>query len=214
MNAVLHHSKATGRAKLVLLGIANHHGEHGAWPSIETLARYANASTRSVKRDIADLVALGELNVEINASPQGRQYRTNLYRITIESGVTDWVSRGDSSGKSGVTVGGTQNITRNIKKQENKATKIPDDFWPDEDLIEWHQKHFPQVDLKLETHKMKDWFASASGRIAVKSDWRAAWRNWIRNSAGRAPKRLSRAQQDEMNRQAVREMIERESTGD
>ena len=117
VSLVLNQSKATGRAKLVLLGIANHLGDQGAWPSISTLARYANSSERSVKRDIQELIELGELKVEVQNAPTRTQYKTNLYWLTIgsgvtdsTSGVTDWVSRGDSSGKSGVTPVGTQNI--------------------------------------------------------------------------------------------------------
>ena len=122
VSLVLNQSKATGRAKLVLLGIANHLGDQGACPSISTLARYANASERSVKRDIQELVQLGELKVELQNAPTRHQYKTNLYWITINSGVTvstagvtDWVSWGDSSGKSGVSPFGTQNIFRTIK---------------------------------------------------------------------------------------------------
>jgi hypothetical protein len=128
VSLVLNNSRATGRAKLVLLGIANHLGDHGAWPSISTLARYANASERSVKRDIQELVELGELKVEIQNAPTKTQYKTNLYWITIgsgvtdsASGVTDWVSRGDSSGKSGVTPVGTQNIILTIKEPSLKS---------------------------------------------------------------------------------------------
>ena len=128
VSLVLNNSRATGRAKLVLLGIANHLGDHGAWPSISTLARYANASERSVKRDIQELVQLGELKVELQNAPTRQQYKTNLYWITISSGVTDsasgvtdWVSRGDSSGKSGVTPVGTQNINITIKEPSLKS---------------------------------------------------------------------------------------------
>lgn len=133
VSLVLNKSKATGRAKLVLLGIANHLGDQGAWPSISTLARYANASERSVKRDIQELVQLGELRVELQNAPTHQQYKTNLYWITIQagvtdsvSGVTDWVSRGDSSGKSGVTPVGTQNINITIKEPSKETSK--DDF--------------------------------------------------------------------------------------
>jgi hypothetical protein len=133
VSLVLNNSRATGRAKLVLLGIANHLGDHGAWPSISTLARYANASERSVKRDIQELVELGELKVELQNAPTKTQYKTNLYWITIgsgvtdsASGVTDWVSRGDSSGKSGVTPVGTQNIILTIKEPSLKSD--PDSF--------------------------------------------------------------------------------------
>jgi hypothetical protein len=137
VSLVLNESKATGRAKLVLLGIANHLGDHGAWPSISTLARYANASERSVKRDIQELVELGELKVELQNAPTRTQYKTNLYWITISSGVTDKasgvtaeVSRGDSSGKSGVTPVGTQNIILTIKEPSKKTSNDRfDEFW-------------------------------------------------------------------------------------
>ena len=137
VSLVLNQSKATGRAKLVLIGIANHLGDHGAWPSISTLARYANASDRSVKRDIQELVQLGELKVEVQNAPTRHQYKTNLYWITIGSGVTDsvsgvtdWVSRGDSSGKSGVTPVGTQNIILTIKEPSLKSNNDEfEKFW-------------------------------------------------------------------------------------
>ena len=137
VSLVLNNSRATGRAKLVLLGIANHLGDQGAWPSISTLARYANASERSVKRDIQELIELGELKVELQNAPTNHQYKTNLYWITIRSGVTDsasgvtdWVSRGDSSGKSGVTPVGTQNIIRTIKEPSLETSDYGfDTFW-------------------------------------------------------------------------------------
>ena len=137
VSLVLNQSKATGRAKLVLLGIANHLGDQGAWPSISTLARYANASERSVKRDIQELIELGELKVELQNAPVNHQYKTNLYWITIGSGVTDsvsgvttQVSRGDSSGKSGVTHVGTQNINLTIKETSLKTSNDGfDTFW-------------------------------------------------------------------------------------
>jgi hypothetical protein len=137
VSLVLNQSKATGRAKLVLLGIANHLGDQGAWPSISTLARYANASERSVKRDIQELVELGELKVELQNAPTRTQYKTNLYWLTIgsgvtdsASGVTDWVSRGDSAGKSGVTPVGTQNIILTIKEPSMKQPDNDfDNFW-------------------------------------------------------------------------------------
>ncbi len=61
MAIALHHSKATGTAKLVLLGIANHDGDGGAWPTIDTLARYANCDRRSVQRALDRLEQLGEV---------------------------------------------------------------------------------------------------------------------------------------------------------
>ena len=202
---VLNHSRATGRAKLVLIGIANHLGDQGAWPSISTLARYANASERSVKRDIQELMNLGELQVDLQSAPMNGQYKTNLYWITIDSGVTAQVSRGDKLGKSGVTPVGTQNININHKETKRTATRIPEDFWPSKELLEWQAEHFEEVDWKLETHKFVDYWSSVSGGKGMKTDWQATWRNWIRNN--KKPKRTSR--QDE-NKKAIREFLKNE----
>jgi uncharacterized protein YeaO (DUF488 family) len=119
---VLNKSRATGRAKLVLLGIANHLGDQGAWPAISTLARYANASERSVKRDIQELIDLGELRVELQNAPTQNQYKTNLYWITIQSGVTDLAS--------GVTAGGVQTLNRTITEPLTETEReLFNEFW-------------------------------------------------------------------------------------
>jgi hypothetical protein len=202
VSLVLNKSKATGRAKLVLIGIANHLGDQGAWPSIATLARYANASERSVKRDIQELIALGELSVQLQAAPMNGQYKTNLYWITIPSGVSDWVSRGDNSGKSGGTPVGTQTITNNLQEPKRIPSRISEDYEPTQKLLEWQSKNFPGVDVKLETEKFIDFFLSSSK--GVKNDWDAAWRNWIRNSS--KPKPWANSKPDR-NKKAIEEWL-------
>lgn len=83
---VLHHSAAKGTDKLVLIGIANHDGDGGAWPSIATLARYANVTERNVQKAIARLVAAGELLVELNRGGDAERpdwERPNRYHVTV-----------------------------------------------------------------------------------------------------------------------------------
>ena len=87
MSVVLHHSKAQGTTKLVLMGIANHQGDGGAWPAISTLAKYAGGvSRRTVQRSLADLVKTGELETTLQAGgsygdqPNGKP---NLYRVLV-----------------------------------------------------------------------------------------------------------------------------------
>lgn len=123
ISLVLNHSMASGTAKLVLVGIANHDGDGGSWPSIGTLARYANCSERSVQRAIELLVKIGEVVVHLNAggthATQNR-YRPNRYEITVtpvdnpdqgvthvspltDRGVTSMATRGDTGDDQGVT---------------------------------------------------------------------------------------------------------------
>ena len=79
MSTVLHHSTAQATHKLVLLGIANHQGDGGAWPSIDTLATYANCSRRTVSTALRDLERRGDIICEPNMGRNG----TNLYWVTL-----------------------------------------------------------------------------------------------------------------------------------
>lgn len=130
MNAVWKHSKAEGRARLVLLAIADHQGEIGAWPSIDRLAEMVNASARSVQRDIQILQALGELTVEIQNAPIRNQYKSNLYWVTlpgVTAGVTEMRS-GVTNSASGVTAGGVLTVTEPLLEPNNTNTLF-DEFW-------------------------------------------------------------------------------------
>jgi hypothetical protein len=153
MTTVLNHSKATGRAKLVLLGIANHQGDQGAWPSIETLARYANSSQRSVMRDIQELERLGELIVERNAAPVKSQYRPNLYWVRV-SGVSD-SDAGVTKNDSGVTnevVRGDTVVTLNVINPKENLKEI----YPQNDFGEEFEKFwnlYPRKNEKLAAKK-------------------------------------------------------------
>jgi len=87
MAIALHHSRATGSAKIVLLGIANHDGDGGSWPSIGTLAGYANIHPRNADRAVDQLERLGEVVTDTNGGG-GRQtaehMRPNLYRFQLK----------------------------------------------------------------------------------------------------------------------------------
>ena len=83
LTVVLNHSQAKGTEKLVLLGIANHHGEHGAWPSVSTLAHYTNMSERRVQQIIKSLEDSGELIVEAKKGAGYGKYKTNRYWIKV-----------------------------------------------------------------------------------------------------------------------------------
>lgn len=83
----LHHSRAKGSAKLVLIGIANHDGDGGAWPSIATLANYAGIDARATQRAIAKLVDLGEIRRDVQAGGDSRvpdHRRPNRYVFLLE----------------------------------------------------------------------------------------------------------------------------------
>lgn len=85
MALVLHHSRADGTRKLVLLGIANHDGDGGAWPAVDTLATYANTSDRAVQYALRELEANGELAVALQdgGSRGPAHLRPNRYVVLV-----------------------------------------------------------------------------------------------------------------------------------
>lgn len=86
MSIVLHHSRATGTAKLVLIGIANHDGDGGAWPSRYTLAKYAGCSEDNVRKAVKRLVGMGELRVHLQAGGMAGDddaWRPNRYDVLV-----------------------------------------------------------------------------------------------------------------------------------
>lgn len=83
---VLHHSRSKGTDKLILIGIANHDGDGGAWPAVKTLARYAHVDESTVRRSLRRLEGLGELLTHTQAGgPSGipEWRRPNRYEVLI-----------------------------------------------------------------------------------------------------------------------------------
>jgi hypothetical protein len=136
MNAVWRHSRSDGRARLVMLAIADHQGELGAWPSLATLAKMVNASERSVQRDIDYLQEIGELEVHYQQAPTRSHYKSNLYFVRLpgvtesETGVTNTGS-GVTNTQPGVTAAGVQSLNRTITEplKETQERELFDEFW-------------------------------------------------------------------------------------
>lgn len=83
MTLVLHHSQASGAAQMILMGIANHQGDGGAWPSIATLAKYGKVSERRVQQVIRELEESGELHIDTMGGVDTGTGATNRYFVTL-----------------------------------------------------------------------------------------------------------------------------------
>ncbi|WEG10427.1 helix-turn-helix domain-containing protein [Microbacterium horticulturae] len=87
MVIALHHSRAKGATKLVLLGIANHDGDGGAWPSVATLQKYAGINRRNVQQAIKRLEQLGEIRRHMQDGGTASlpdHLRPNRYEFTLQ----------------------------------------------------------------------------------------------------------------------------------
>ena len=174
---VFKNSKATPAAKLVLLAIADHQGERGAWPSERTLARACNMSERSIRRKISELVDLGELEVIVNAAPIEGQYKSNLYWVRVDK----LGNQGGQIGQSGWTnlAGRVDNVV--LQTIKNHKRTFSEDWKPSDDLVKWALEANPDLQIESETANMVDYLL-ASGKAAAVKDMDARFRTWVRNS--------------------------------
>lgn len=134
LSLVLHHSKASGTAKLVLLGIANHYGDGGAWPAVSTLSKYANSTERTVQRSIQELVELGELRVEYRSGGfKPSAYATNRYWLNLVcpeecDRSANHKDRGDTGVTPEVTLASPLEVTRTSPKPSLEPSEKPSPY--------------------------------------------------------------------------------------
>jgi hypothetical protein len=188
-NAVWRESKSSGRARLTLLAIADHQGEIGAWPSIETLARMVNASERSVQRDIKELADLGELIVLVQQAPSRGQYKSNLYWVNLpsvakasgvtkmRSGVTESTS-GVTDLASGVTTDGVLTLIEPLlKPNRNAAQKTLDESWqPGQNLLAMFATKWPLLKANEETEAFILYHRGKGSKFV---DWDLTYQAWM-----------------------------------
>lgn len=65
-----------------------------------------------------------------------------------------------------------------------KGTRLQADWTPEPLSGDTGQavQSWPVGAIERELSRFRDWAASATGKNAIKSDWQAAWRNWIRKA--------------------------------
>lgn len=160
MSLVLHHSKAQGAAKLVLLGIANHHSEEaGAWPSVATLAKYAAVSERRVQQIIRELEESGEVVTMLQRGGQFGQYKTNRYFVSVScprecdgtSAHRSGVKSGDNRGEARFTPGVKPIAPKPLENRKEEPI-LPQTSFEDEFSEFW--KAYPRKVERLEAKKV------------------------------------------------------------
>lgn len=86
----------------------------------------------------------------------------------------------------------------NNKPTRVKGHRLPTDWQPAPlpTALATVASLWPPGSVERELSRFRDWAASATGSNAVKTDWDAAWRNWLRKAEdegryGRAPKQAN-----------------------
>jgi len=222
LTVVLHHSKAKLSSKLVLIGIANHYhsdDDRGAWPSQETLARYANISDRGVRKAIDQLVAIGELRVETHGGPAKDNYKPNRYFITLECPEDcdkTMNHRPKQPEQSDIATGTFEQSNRNFlteqpepgflrtviepveKPLKNRGRQKPanaDDYVPTDEFLERCRTEYAGLNLEVELQKFRNHHMAKGNTF---KDYDRAFMNWLVRAVGYSPEaRAARVRAEE-----------------
>ncbi len=69
-----------------------------------------------------------------------------------------------------------------------KGNRLPPDWVLPRDWGEWAvNEGLPEVTVRAEAAKFRDYWVAKPGRDAVKLDWQATWRNWVRKALEAQP---------------------------
>lgn len=182
------------------------------------LARQMNRARETINRAIADLVEWGYLRKQARYSGNDGRQLINDYQVVMDRERPKFarsaqpevvetvapcdveitppcdvqITGGVTSGDHTLDTTPFLHLTmkRGARPQKAAGCRLPDDFAPD---LDWAVSNGlqPQVAL-VEAAKFRDYWSAKAGRDAVKLDWAATWRNWVRRALESAPRRAGR----------------------
>lgn len=141
-------------------------------------AEHIGVSVQSIRTSLNKLKSTGELTIKT----------TNKFSIIS---ITNWNQyQGDQQADQQATnkqLTINQQATNTIQegkkvKKVKKGSRIPSDWTPNEDNLQYATKQgFQNGAIQKIAEDFKDYWIASSGQKAVKQDWDAAWRMWVRN---------------------------------
>lgn len=193
-------------------------GRHFCWPGERLLAADCSMSERTVRRHLAELDEC-RLIRRVQRGGDGGGRRSDLIILacdsdgprpfpvdesvdtSVDADVDNATGQNDREGATGQSRSGNRTnevtapyigTTKRTVKPNTRGSRIPDDFEVTDSMRSWYRENIgAAVDGVTEHAKFVDYWRSRSGQIAVKRDWPAAWRNWMREAMQRTGRRAS-----------------------
>lgn len=186
-----------GTELLMLLAIADFADDEGnAYPSIGTLAKKCRMKQRNVNYLIKTLQESGELEIRIGQGPKGtNRYRINVHRLAMQSlaGVQQSARLQRSAhtpakhctpplqpiaDKPSVN---HQEPSEVASPKAKKGSRLSPSWQPSSEDLAYCQEKRPDLDPVETAEGFRDYWIAQVGSKAVKADWPATWRTWVRN---------------------------------
>jgi hypothetical protein len=146
--------------------------------SISSLARFNKTGVRTIKSAVEELELNGYLvrSEKQQHNPDGT-FADYVWTTAdpLQNGVT--AKSVDAKVHTKNTITQEQQVKKN--KQENKATKIFDDWKPNQTIIDDYQMKYKGLNHQKELEKFINYYQS---KDEARKDWNASYRNWLINA--------------------------------
>lgn len=186
-----------GTELLMLLAIADFADDEGnAYPSIGTLAKKCRMKQRNVNYLIKTLQESGELEIRIGQGPKGtNRYRINVHRLAMQS--LAGVQQSAGLQRSACTPAkhcttplqpiadkpsvNHQEPSEVASPKAKKGSRLSANWQPSSEDLAYCREKRPDLDPLETAEGFRDYWIAQAGSKAVKADWPATWRTWVRN---------------------------------
>lgn len=93
-------------------------------------------------------------------------------------------TRPDASARDSDAQGGREGKGREgeIRVTANRGERLSANWLPEPEELDWAAKQRPDLCPASEADRFRDYWLAKPGKDGVKLDWKATWRNWIRNA--------------------------------
>ena len=79
------------------------------------------------------------------------------------------------------TLPNTQDTEHKTQKKLQRGSRLANNWVLPDEWEYWANKQRPDLDAKQVFDQFKDYWCAKAGKDAIKLDWQATWRNWVRN---------------------------------
>lgn len=198
-------------SKLVLLSLADQANDSGTcWPSQPQIAKRCSLTDRAVRIQIQFLEEAGMLTRAVKpgvgttfvltwleAEPRNDVPPRNNIPLRNDVPATPEQSSGNPGTTFRQTVSKRQQPSEAAgkpapgdagRKQQSKGSRLPADWILPKPWGEWAVAEVPSWtpdQVRKVADKFRDYWIAKPGREAIKADWLATWRNWVRREAER-----------------------------
>lgn len=170
-----------------LLAVASENG--GVIPPLEDLKHVLKRRLDHLSRGVKDLLNAGLIDpLEDGYEPHNWkkfQYKSDtstdrVKKHRAERNVSPAVTETPPEAETEQS----KPIDKSIGSRTRRGTRLPVGFEMPDEWLHWAmtERHWPAADARDEAASFTDFWHAKAGKDAVKLDWEATWRNWVRKA--------------------------------